>query len=260
MTGENSNNGPRTGRARELRLVRRSQLRAVPCRLGDRSGFAPRRILDAALLARVHHLHQFAQRVEAARKAGVRVQLHQDFLGLAEGEAGVQALVQRRVEPGHVADGHGRGDRRDRLLLLGERLCGCSLQAAPWPALGWAAAGCDTDAATIVAAAMIIAMRFMASTRVVLFIADFLHPGDVLATGRAGDGQVGHGGRRSCAVPVLDARRARDHVTGADDLHRLAPFLRQARPRTPRPGAGRPDACAKQNALPARRSPRHPRC
>src|SRR5690606_32994365 len=42
--------------------------------------FTPRRILDAALLARLDHVHQGPERIEAARKAGVGVKLDQDLL------------------------------------------------------------------------------------------------------------------------------------------------------------------------------------
>src|SRR5213595_1928831 len=68
--------------------------------------------------------------------------------------------------------------------------------------------------------------RFMCCiTGVVLLIGDFLHPCNVLAVHRTGDRQVGHRGGGRGAVPVLDARRAPDHVAGTDFLHGLAPFL-----------------------------------
>ena len=62
-----------------------------------------------ALLARIHHLHELGQCVQAARKAGVGVQLHQHLARLADREARIEALVQRRVQVRHVA-----GDGRDR--------------------------------------------------------------------------------------------------------------------------------------------------
>ena len=88
------------------------------------AGFAPRCILDAALLARFHHLQQLAQRVEALGEADVGVELHQDFLGLADGQARVQPLVQGGIELGHVAGGHEGRDQGDGLLLGGQRLGG----------------------------------------------------------------------------------------------------------------------------------------
>ena len=59
-----------------------------------------------ALLACLHDLHQFPQRVQALGEARVGIELHQHFLGLAEGHARVQPLVQRGVELGHVTRGH----------------------------------------------------------------------------------------------------------------------------------------------------------
>ncbi|MCY1437341.1 hypothetical protein D9M71_534980 [compost metagenome] len=87
------------------------------------AGFASRRILDAALLARLHHRHQFIQRIEAAREADIGVELHQDFLGLADRQAGVQALVQGSVEPWHVTGRHERCDQWNGLLPGRQRLC-----------------------------------------------------------------------------------------------------------------------------------------
>src|SRR5437868_1057403 len=57
--------------------------------------------------------------------------------------------------------------------------------------------------------------RGRASTRVVLLIADFLHPLHILAVHSAGDGQMAHGGCRRGAMPVLDTGRAPHHVAGA---------------------------------------------
>src|SRR4051812_40979541 len=50
----------------------------------------------------------------------------------------------------------------------------------------------------------------------VLVIADFLHPGHVLAIGGARDREVRHRCARRSTMPVLDAGRAPHHVTGAD--------------------------------------------
>ncbi|MCY1562427.1 hypothetical protein D9M68_998220 [compost metagenome] len=51
-------------------LARREQFIAGG---NDATGLASRRILDAALLARLHHPHQLTERVETARKAGIGV-------------------------------------------------------------------------------------------------------------------------------------------------------------------------------------------
>ncbi|MOA48823.1 hypothetical protein D3C78_1716220 [compost metagenome] len=69
------------------------------------------------MLARLHHFHQFAEGVEAAGKAAVGVKLHQDFLRLADSEAGIQPLIQGSIEAGHIARRHGGGNERDGLLL-----------------------------------------------------------------------------------------------------------------------------------------------
>ncbi len=53
------------------------------------TGFSPRRVLNAALSARFQHLQQLPQRVEASGETGVGIELHQDFLGLAGGQARV---------------------------------------------------------------------------------------------------------------------------------------------------------------------------
>ena len=104
-----------------VRLARRHQCIAG----GDgAAGLAPRRILYAALLARLHHLQQLAQRVEALGKAGVGIELHQNLLGLADGQARVQPLVQGGIEFGHVAGGHEGCDQRDGLLPGGQGVCG----------------------------------------------------------------------------------------------------------------------------------------
>lgn len=104
-----------------VRLARRHQCIAG----GDgAAGLAPRRILYAALLARLHHLQQLAQRVEALGKAHVGVELHQNLLGLAEGQPRVQPLVQGGMEFGHIARGHESGNQRDGLLPGGQGVCG----------------------------------------------------------------------------------------------------------------------------------------
>lgn len=81
------------------------------------AGFTSRRIFDTALLARFDHLQQLAQRIEAARKTGVSVKLHQYFLGLVDGKARVQTLVQGLIQTRHIAGCHKRRDQHDGLLL-----------------------------------------------------------------------------------------------------------------------------------------------
>ena len=63
---------------------------------------------------------------------------------------------------------------------------------------------------------------------VVWVIGNFLQPLHTFAIHHAGHSQVSHGACRCCTVPVLDARWADDHVSRADFLHGLAPFLSQA--------------------------------
>src|SRR6267378_5696407 len=64
--------------------------------------------------------------------------------------------------------------------------------------------------------------------RVVLFVADFLHPFDDLAVEFLLDGDMGHSSGRCGAMPMLLARRARDHVTRSNHLDRAAPALHEA--------------------------------
>src|SRR5206468_1547404 len=63
----------------------------------------------------------------------------------------------------------------------------------------------------------------------VLLVADLLHPLDVLAVQPLQDRDVRHRRGRRGAVPVLLARRAPDHVTGADLLDRPSPALDEAK-------------------------------
>src|SRR5436189_1664081 len=59
----------------------------------------------------------------------------------------------------------------------------------------------------------------------VLLVGDFLHPVDDLAVELFLDGDVGHGGGRRGAMPMLLACRARDNITRSNDLDRPAPAL-----------------------------------
>ena len=70
-------------------------------------------------------------------------------------------------------------------------------------------------------------IRFLLS-RPILLVADLLHPFDRLAVERLLDGDMGHGGGRRGAVPVLLARREDDDVAGANLLDRAALALRPA--------------------------------
>src|SRR5262245_1002526 len=67
-----------------------------------------------------------------------------------------------------------------------------------------------------------------ASSSLVLFVADLLHPVDDLAVELLLNGDVRHSGGRCGAVPVLLARREPDHVARPDLLDRAAPALSQA--------------------------------
>ncbi len=57
-------------------------------------------VLDATLLAILHNLQKLAKCIQAFRKAGVGIELNQNFLGLTDGQAGIQSLIQRDVELG----------------------------------------------------------------------------------------------------------------------------------------------------------------
>src|SRR6266704_772650 len=70
----------------------------------------------------------------------------------------------------------------------------------------------------------------------VLFVADLLHPVDDLTVEFFLDGNMGHRSSRRRAMPMLFARRARDHIAGPDDLDRAAPALNQ-------PAAGSHNQC-----------------
>src|SRR2546422_11604800 len=70
--------------------------------------------------------------------------------------------------------------------------------------------------------------------RLVLFVADLLHPVDDLAVEFFLDCNVGHGGVRRRAMPVLLARRAPDDVARSNHFDRTTPALHE-------PAAGRDD-------------------
>src|SRR6266446_330318 len=59
----------------------------------------------------------------------------------------------------------------------------------------------------------------------VLLVGDFLHPVDHLSVELFLDGDVGHGGGRRGAMPMLLAWRGRDNITRSNDLDRPAPAL-----------------------------------
>src|SRR5260221_11659103 len=61
----------------------------------------------------------------------------------------------------------------------------------------------------------------------VLLVADLLHPVHDLAVELFLNGDMGHGRGRRCAMPMLLARRARDHVTRTNHPDRTAPALDQ---------------------------------
>src|SRR5947208_11470210 len=62
----------------------------------------------------------------------------------------------------------------------------------------------------------------------VLLVGDLLHPVDNLAVELLLDGDMRHGRGGRCAMPMLFARRAPDHIAGPDDLDRAAPALHEA--------------------------------
>jgi hypothetical protein len=60
--------------------------------------------------------------------------------------------------------------------------------------------------------------RASSASFAVFIVADLFHPVDVLAIERFRNGDMGHRGRRSCAMPVLLARRKPDDIAGPDFL------------------------------------------
>src|SRR5919201_5147987 len=63
-------------------------------------------------------------------------------------------------------------------------------------------------------------------SREVLVVSNFLHPLDVLPIESILNGDVDHGRRRRCAVPVLFGGREPHDVAGPNLLDRAAPALR----------------------------------
>ncbi len=51
---------------------------------------------------------------------------------------------------------------------------------------------------------------------VVLFVSDFFHPLGAFAVFDAGNGNMGHGRSGRRAVPVFDARRTLEHISGPE--------------------------------------------
>jgi hypothetical protein len=62
----------------------------------------------------------------------------------------------------------------------------------------------------------------------VLFVTDVLHPIDNLSVFLFLNGDVRHGRRRCCAVPMLLSGREPNDISGPDLLDRAAPSLRPA--------------------------------
>src|SRR6266508_6332740 len=62
----------------------------------------------------------------------------------------------------------------------------------------------------------------------VLFVADLVHPVDIPAVQRFLNGDVRHRRRRRCAMPMLQAGRKPDHITGPNFLDRPALALNPA--------------------------------
>src|SRR3954453_6014477 len=95
----------------------------------------------------------------------------------------------------------------------------------PWDSCATAAEAFSANPTPRATASTPARPRLRDLSGVELFIGDFLQPGDVLPVYRAGNGEVGHRGGGGSAMPVLDARRAPNNVTGPDFLHGPAPFL-----------------------------------
>ena len=90
MAGANSNRGPVDGATDQPSLVGGAGGKQLVT-LGNRTArCAARCVVNAACLASIQDLHQLAERIETARKARIGVDLNQDFLGVADGEACVQ--------------------------------------------------------------------------------------------------------------------------------------------------------------------------
>src|SRR5882672_7608253 len=70
----------------------------------------------------------------------------------------------------------------------------------------------------------------------ILFVTDLFHPVDRLAVELFHDGDMRHRRHRRCAMPMLLAGRAPDHIAGPDFLFGFAPTLRPA-------AAGRDEQC-----------------
>src|SRR2546422_9776135 len=71
-------------------------------------------------------------------------------------------------------------------------------------------------------------MLLLIATPLLLLVGALLHPADTLAFELLRDGDMRHRGGRRCAMPMLFARRAPDHIAGPDDLDRAAPALHEA--------------------------------
>ncbi len=85
LTGAKSNKGTFDGAAGNACLIGYSCLtQRLAC--GDRpAGVVSGCVLNTALFACLDRVHQFVQRIEAARKPGIGVELNQNLLGLADG-------------------------------------------------------------------------------------------------------------------------------------------------------------------------------
>ena len=89
-------------------------------------------ILKTCLLAGLHHLHQHAERIEAAWKACVTIKLHQDFSNLADRQTGIHPLIQRSSESVHVRCSSECRSGYDRLPPGGQRFAQYSNASDAW--------------------------------------------------------------------------------------------------------------------------------
>lgn len=117
--------GPLHGRARQLGLVGAAgRAQRIALRNGA-AGWAAGCIDHAAFFALLQQLHESAQRIEAARKAGIGVQLHQYFANIADSQAGLQPRLQAWRQAFQVARCCPGGYWQNGLLLGAQQLRGC---------------------------------------------------------------------------------------------------------------------------------------
>ncbi|MNR48249.1 hypothetical protein D3C85_1674670 [compost metagenome] len=60
--------------------------------------------------------------IEAARETGIRIELNEDFLALADRQAGIETANERIAQTGHIAGRHAGADRGDSQLFCSQGL------------------------------------------------------------------------------------------------------------------------------------------